>query len=218
DAAIAWADGEGFAGLVLVTATCAGATAVAAWLVRRFSPYASGSGIPHVEAVLHGELPQAPFRLIPVKFFGGLLAIGSGLALGREGPSVQMGASLAHLVGKVFRRHWPGCPVLLRAGPGAGRARALNAPIAGALFVLEELVRRFEPRIAIAALGASATAIAVARLFLGEAPDFHVQPLPYDRAATRPLYLLLGVVAGLLAILYNRTLLGTIAAFDRRDP
>jgi len=49
-------------------------------------------GIPHVELVLTGELPPAPYRLIPVKFFGGLLAIGSGLALGREGPSVQMGA------------------------------------------------------------------------------------------------------------------------------
>src|SRR5262249_53661700 len=103
---ITWAHGEHFAGLLLVVATCAAATAVAAWLVRRYSPYASGSGIPHVEAVLNEELPQAPFWLIPVKFVGGLLAIGSGLALGREGPSVQMGASLAHFLGKVFRRHW----------------------------------------------------------------------------------------------------------------
>jgi H+/Cl- antiporter ClcA len=51
-----------------------------------------------VMAVLHRQVPQAPFRLIPVTFFGGLLAIGSGMALGREGPSVQMGASLAQLI------------------------------------------------------------------------------------------------------------------------
>jgi CIC family chloride channel protein len=80
------------AGLLLVITASAASTAVAAWLVRRYSPHASGSGIPHVEAVVRGELPQVPYRLIPVKFFGGLLAIGSGLALGREGPSVQMGA------------------------------------------------------------------------------------------------------------------------------
>src|SRR5262245_21469448 len=73
-------------GFLLVTGTCAIATGVAAWLVRRFSPHASGSGIPHVEAVVKEELLPAPFQLIPVKFLGGVLSIGSGLALGREGP------------------------------------------------------------------------------------------------------------------------------------
>src|SRR5215472_13264391 len=134
-----WPEAVGF---FLVLILCAAATALAAWLVRRFSPQASGSGIPHVEAVIRGELPQAPFWLIPVKFVGGLLAIGSGLALGREGPSVQMGASLAHFLGKVFRRHWADCRMLLAAGAGAGLATAFNAPIAGAIFVLEELLRR----------------------------------------------------------------------------
>lgn len=163
DALITWTHGETLGGLLLVTAICAAATAVAAWLVRCFSPQAEGSGIPHVEAVLRGELPPAPYRLIPVKFFGGLLAIGSGLALGREGPSVQMGASTAHLLGKLFRRHEDDCRVLLAAGAGAGLATAFNAPIAGAVFVLEELLRRFDIRITIATLGASAGAIASAR-------------------------------------------------------
>ena len=185
---------------------------MAASLVRWFSPYASGSGIPHVEAVMRGELPEAPFRIIPVKFVGGVLAIGAGLALGREGPSVQMGATMAHLIGKVFRRSWPDCRVLLAAGAGAGLATAFNAPIAGAVFVLEELDRRFEPRIAIAALGASATAIAVSRMLLGDAPDFHVEALNYGVAETRPFYFVLGAFAGLIAIVYNRSLLATLAA------
>jgi CIC family chloride channel protein len=215
DALISWGHGASVAGFLLVVAICAAAAAVAAWLVRRYSPYASGSGIPQVEAVLTEDLPPAPFILIPVKFFGGLLAIGAGLALGREGPSVQMGASLGELVGKVFRRDWPDCRVLLAAGAGAGLATAFNAPIAGAVFVLEELVGRFEHRIAIAALGASAAAIWVARLFLGDAPDFQVDPLAYAGAESLSLYFVLGAVAGLLAVVYNRTMLGTLAAADR---
>src|SRR5215471_15716392 len=215
DALVRWAQGENLAGLLLVTALCAAAAAGAAWLVRRYSPHASGSGIPHVEAVLNEELPPVPFTLIPVKFVGGVLAIGSGLALGREGPTVQMGASIAHFVGQVFRRDWPDSRVLIAAGAGAGLATAFNAPIAGAVFVLEELVRRFEAHIAIAALGASAAAIAVARVLLGDAPDFHVQTLDYAAAAIQPLFFILGAVAGLLAIAYNRALLATLATAER---
>jgi chloride channel protein, CIC family len=210
-----WAQGEKLLGLVLAALACGVAAAAAAWLVRRYSPQASGSGIPHVEAVLCEEIPPAPYVLIPVKFVGGLLAIGSGLALGREGPSVQMGAGVAQLIGRVFRRDWPDCRVLLAAGAGAGLATAFNAPTAGAIFVLEELVRRFEPRIAIAALAASATAISLSRMLLGDAPDFHVMPLETASAEVRPLFFLLGALAGGMAIVYNRFLLATIAALDR---
>jgi chloride channel protein, CIC family len=212
---IAWAHGERFVGFLLVAAVCGVATFIAAWLVRRLSPHASGSGMPYVEAVLDGELPPEPFHQIAVKFVGGVLAIGSGLALGREGPSVQMGASFAHIVGVVFRRNWADCRVLLAAGAGAGLATAFNAPIAGAIFVLEELVRRFEPRIAIAALAASATAISVSRVIGGDVPDFHVMSLHYASAESRPLYFALGLIAGLVAIIYNRVLLATIASAER---
>jgi chloride channel protein, CIC family len=215
NALIAWAHGERLVGLLLVTAACAAATFVAAWLVRRYSPHSSGSGIPYVEAVLHGELPPSPFRQIAVKFVGGVLAIGSGLALGREGPSVQMGGSIAHIAGVIFRRNWADCRVLLAAGAGAGLATAFNAPIAGAIFVLEELVRKFEPRIAIVALGASATAIAVSRIFLGDVRDFHVVSLAAPTAEARPLYFALGLFAGLVAVVYNRVLLTTIASASR---
>jgi len=215
NALIAWAHGRAALGFAFVLTGCGVASAVAAGLVRRYSPQAHGSGIPHVEAVLRGKLPPAPFLLIPVKFMGGLLAIGAGLALGREGPSVQMGASLAHLVGKTFDRRWADCRVLIAAGAGAGLATAFNAPIAGAVFVLEELVQRFEHRIAIAALTASAAAITVARVLLGDAPDFSVAALPHEDAATRPLYFVFGAFAGLVAVAYNRALLATMAAANR---
>jgi CIC family chloride channel protein len=214
-------------GFVLIVAGGAAAVALAAWLVRRFSPYASGSGIPQVEAALTGDLAPAPPRLIPVKFIGGLLAIGAGGALGREGPSVQMGAVVAHIVGKACHRSWPDLRTLVAAGAGAGLAVAFNAPIAGAVFVLEELVRRLETRIAIAALGASASAILIARLFLGDMPDFQVTvtapaatatgPLPYAVAATWPLYLVLGVICGIAASLYNRAILGAMSLVARLE-
>ena len=172
DLVIAWAHGQALVGFLLVV-TAGAAAALAAWLVRRFAPHATGSGIPHVEAVLRQEVPPASFLLLPVKFVGGLLAIGSGLALGREGPSVQMGASIAHIAATLSQRCWADSRVLMAAGAGAGLATAFNAPIAGAVFVLEELVQRFEQRIAIAALAASATAIAHGPGDPGQPDGFH---------------------------------------------
>jgi CIC family chloride channel protein len=215
DAMIIWAHGHAIWGFLIVVGTCAVATFIAAWMVRQFSPHASGSGIPHVEAVLHEQVPPAPVILVPVKFFGGLLAIGSGLALGREGPTVQMGAGIAVFAARVCRLCWADARVLLAAGAGAGLATAFNAPIAGLVFVLEELVERFEHRIAVATLAALATAIPVARLLIGDAPDFQVEPLSYASAESVPLFFVLGAIAGLLAVAYNRTLLAGIAVRDR---
>jgi CIC family chloride channel protein len=214
DIVVIWAQGRALIGFLLVVALCAVAAFVAAWMVRRFSPHASGSGIPHVEAVLQGKAPPAPFILLPVKFLGGCLAIGAGLALGREGPSVQMGAVIGHLTGDVFRRNWPDCRALLAAGAGAGLATAFNAPMAGAVFVLEELVQKFERRTAIAALAASATAIAVAHLLLGDRPDFQLPALDYPAPAIGPLFFVLGGLMGLFGVVYNRFLLGVLGAFE----
>jgi CIC family chloride channel protein len=168
-----------------------------------------------VEAVLHRELPQAPYRLVLVKFSGGLLAIGSGLALGREGPSVQMGASLAHLIGRLFGCSVSDCLVLLAGGAGAGLATAFNAPIAGAVFVLEELFRRFDARVTVATFGASAGAIAVSRMFLGDQPDFHIEALADRGLVVVPFYLVLGALAGVVGAAYNRAILGAMEATNR---
>jgi CIC family chloride channel protein len=202
-------------GASLLIVSCAAATVVSAWLVRRFSPDASGSGIPQVEATLEERMPRPSILLLPVKFIGGVLAIGTGLALGREGPSVQMGAGMSHLLGRVFRRDAADCRVLLAAGAGAGLATAFNAPIAGAVFVLEELVRRFDTRITIATFGASAGAIAVARPILGDRPDFIVEPIPYAGFAALPAYLAMGALLGVLGVAYNRAIRGGLAATDR---
>src|SRR5580658_3003107 len=201
------AHGWGWIGIPVVMAAVALAAAIAAWMVRSFSPEASGSGIPYVERQLRVGWIGNPIHILMVKFFGGLLAIGSGLALGREGPTVQIGAGIGHLLGGAFGRNADERRVLLAAGAGAGLATAFNAPIAGAVFVLEELVRRFETRIAIVALGASSAAITVAHLFLGYQPDFHVQDLAFTRNnGIKVLFFLLGAAAGLAGIAYNHAI------------
>ena len=129
----------------------------------------------------------------------------------------RLGRAAAFLRGASFGRTWPDCRVLLAAGAGAGLAAAFNAPIAGAVFVLEELVQRFEHRVAIAALAASATGIALARALLGDTSDFHVGLLKLATAEARPLYFGLGCVSGMLAVAYNRALLATTTAAERLD-
>lgn len=194
-------------GFLLIVILAGAGASIAARMVRRIEPSAAGSGIPRVMAVLDGTVAPAPIRVVPVKFVAGTLAIGSGLALGREGPSVQMGASLAYWVGRMFQRGAADCQALLAAGAGAGFATAFNAPIAGAIFVAEALIKRFETRVVLCALAASASAISVGRVIVGEVPEFLVPAFNAPRLAEMPLYALLGLGAGLAGIAYNRSLL-----------
>ncbi len=206
-----WARGHGILGFLLILGGTAFAAAFAAWMVARFSPQSSGSGIPQVENELKKEWSGDPARIAPIKFFGGLLAIGSGLALGREGPTVHIGASIGHLLARIFRCNENECRVLLAAGAGAGLATAFNAPIAGAVFVLEELVGSFDIDITIATIGASAGAISFARIFLGQLPDFHIAPLDFPGFGSLPAYIIFGVLFGFLGVLYNRAILSALA-------
>lgn len=96
-----------------------------------FAPETAGSGIPHVEAVLLRQRRLVWWRVIPVKFFAGALAIGAGMSLGREGPTVQMGAAAGQAVSKSLMRNKTEELQLIACGAGAGLAAAFNAPLAG---------------------------------------------------------------------------------------
>jgi len=128
---------------------------------------------------------------------------------------VEIGAVNGHLFGAAFRRNANDCRVLLAAGAGAGLATAFNAPIAGAVFVLEELVGAFDVPISIATLGTSAGAIAIARLLLGQAPDFSVPMLEHLDVGRLGTHLALGIVLGLLGVAYSRAILAAIALHTR---
>ena len=117
------------------------------YLVYKFAPEAKGSGIPYVKAsLLHlGNLTRV--RSIFVKFFGGIASIGTGMSLGREGPSVQLGAGSGALIGKLFKLSGTDKDKLISAGAGSAIAATFNAPIAGSIFVLEELMQKFNSSI-----------------------------------------------------------------------
>src|SRR4051812_8161461 len=202
-------------GLLLVVAVCGTAAGAALWLVRRFAPETAGSGIPHLKAVLHRLRGMRWQRVLAVKFVSGTLGIGSGLALGREGPTVQMGGALGQMVSGWLRSSARERHILIAAGAGAGLAAAFNAPLAGVIFVLEELRRDFAPGALTGAFVASVTADIVVRLMTGQSPVFHIASPPVPPLNTLPLFLILGVVAGLLGVVFNRTLLGSLRLFER---
>ncbi len=201
----------GLAGSVVVVAVVALAAAIAAWMVRQLSPEATGSGIPYVETQLREGWIGNPLRIVFVKFIGGLMAIGGGLALGREGPTVQIGAVIGHLLGGVFRRNDNDRRVLLAAGAGAGLATAFNAPIAGAIFVLEELVGQFDVPSPSPPWGRRPGQSPSRGSILGQAPDFSVPNMAHVNVGNLAAHLSLGLVFGILGIVYSRAILAFIS-------
>ncbi|HVZ93703.1 MAG TPA: ClC family H(+)/Cl(-) exchange transporter, partial [Phycisphaerales bacterium] len=175
-------------------------------LVERVDHDAAGSGIPHVKGVLFRLRAMNWKSLIPVKFIGGVLGIGAGLSLGREGPTVQMGAAVGQGVGKMLGVSNKVLPQLISCGAGAGLSAAFNAPLAGFIFVIEELRREMSALTYGAALIAAVMADVVARGLMGEVPSFHTGPIPAAPLAALPAVILLGLVVGCIAVGFNRAL------------
>jgi CIC family chloride channel protein len=185
-------------------------------LVARFAPEAEGSGVQRVEATFAGEVkPASPSVILPVKFFGGLLAIGSGLALGREGPTVQMGAALSGLVSRLLVKHEEDRRVIEAAGAGAGLAVAFNAPISGSVFVFEELTSSFTPWLLVATLAATTFAVWTMRLVLGNHFDFTIRQVSLTAVWKGWPFLILGALLGASGAFYNSTIVGMLRFCDR---
>lgn len=188
--------------------------AAARILVIRFAPQAEGSGIQLVEAVYKGEVARPKPGILPVKFFGGLLAIGSGLVLGREGPTVQMGSTLASIFSKLFLRAEGDRRIAEAAGAGAGLAVAFNAPVGGSIFVFEELADTFSPMLLVATMMAACTATWVMRLILGNTLDFRVKPETLHPLSPIPIFLVLGILLGAAGVFYNKLIMALLRIAD----
>lgn len=168
----------------------------------------SGSGIPQVKAILMGYIKNNWLSTLILKFCGGIISILAGLSVGREGPSIQLGACIGEGVSKRVNSSPLEKKILTAGGCSAGLAAAFNAPIAGVLFVLEELFKYFSPLILLATMISAIVADFIVKYFLGIKPvfDFNISsslPLSYYW-----LIVLLGVILGILGVIYNKTLLG----------
>lgn len=175
--------------------------------LNRWEPMISGSGIPQVEAELTGYIRPNWWKVIVAKIVGGFLCIVGGLSLGREGPSIQLGAMAGKGVSKFLRRFRLEEHFLITCGASAGLAAAFNAPLAGVMFALEELHRNFSPIIMASAMSSALTADYIASGLFGLTPIFtfpaaDVVPLHYY-----PILILLGVACGLFSVFYNKMLL-----------
>jgi CIC family chloride channel protein len=215
NALVTWAHQFPIGGWVFPVAFGAVTATGAVYLVRRYAPETSGSGIPHLKAVLHKLRELRPVRILIIKFFGGLLALGSGMAVGREGPTVQMGGAASDLVARRVQATSPERMTLIAAGAGAGLAAAFNAPLAGFIFVLEEVQRDFRASTFAAAFIAAAVADVITRLAAGQAPVFVVPNYPSQSLATLPVFIVMGLVCGVFGVLYNKLLLRTLDAYAR---
>jgi len=182
-------------------------------LMRHYAPEAAGSGIPHIKAVIYRLRSLRWQRVIPVKLLGGTLAISAGLALGREGPTVQMGGAVGAAVADGLRATPRERLTLIATGAGAGLAAAFNAPLSGLVFVLEEMQRDFRPAVIGAAFVAAAVADVVSRLVAGPLPVFSVPDYPVPPLLALPAFATLGLVSGLAGVLFNRSLVGALNLF-----
>ncbi|MFE7094703.1 chloride channel protein [Streptomyces erythrochromogenes] len=211
---LAAADALGGAGrLIPVALTAAGAAAACA--IARRVPHAAGSGIQHVEAVWRQEAEVRSAWLLPAKFAGGLVAIGSGLVLGREGPIVHMGAAIGAGAGRRGRLGAEDARMLHSALGGAGLAVAFTAPLGGLVFVCEEVTGTVRPRLVLLTLVGTATAVAVSQLIVGDALVLPMAAVPAPPLWMLPVFLLCGVTAGVLGAAYSRLVVATLEVCDR---
>lgn len=179
------------------------------FLVTKF-PLISGSGIPQVKALL---MRKIRFRWLPeliLKFFGGLLSIGAGLSLGREGPSIHLGALIGEGINEVTGRSEMEKKYFITCGASAGLAAAFNAPLAGVIFALEELHKFFSPLLLICTLIASITADFLTRIFLGYTPVFNFEvkaPSEFNPVIELLLVLLFGIIMSFMGKLFSDNLI-----------
>ena len=201
-------------GIVLFGALVGG---FAGLLVDKVSPEAGGSGIPQAKAAILGLRPMTrPWRLVVVKVLGGCASLTAGMSLGREGPTIHLGAAMGEIFGRIGRVPMRSRRTLIAAGGGAGLAAAFNAPLAGFLFVLEELRREMSPLTYATSLVGSVLAVGVARFLLGQASSFTLGAPPPLPLTNLPAVLLVGALTGLVGVAFNKSLMAATGLRMRR--
>ena len=184
-------------------------------LLAKVFPDVRGSGVPQTEAAYHLADGVIPSRVPLGKFITGVLCIGSGHSMGREGPSVQIGAGLASVIGRWLRLPPDRVRDLVPVGAAGALAAAFNTPVAAVLFSLEEIIGDLNASLLGSAVIASVASVIVERSILGNEPLFHVPTYRMEHPAELIAYATLGVLGGVVSLAFCKGLLGLRAAFRR---
>ena len=207
--------------LGLVSAIVSMLMIYSAWLmVKWFATEASGSGVQEIEGTLLRKRPIFWRRLLPVKFFGGVLAISSKLVVGREGPTIQIGGNLGEMLGEWLGLSRNRRDSLIAAGAAAGLATAFNAPLAGILFVLEEMRSQFRFSFSnfTAVTIACAMAVIMLHMIVGTDPAIPMHVFNLPRLSSQWFFLLFGIVVGFVGLFFNIALMKSLSWIGRLSP
>lgn len=172
-------------------------------------PMISGSGIPQVEGILTRNLKQNWLNVLFYKFVGGLICLGAGLSLGREGPSVQMGACLGEGISNKMKKLDNENKYLITSGASAGLSAAFNAPISGVMFSLEETHKNFSPLVLVSAMISSLMADFISQNFFGLTPSLYFSKLNSLPLKYYWVLIILGIVIGISGVVFSKGLLIT---------
>lgn len=184
------------------------ASAAMGYLLYRYFPDARGSGVPQTKAALYAREGRITLGTVLGKFFCTSATLASGIPLGREGPSVQVGAGMASVLGRGLGLRPEKVKALIPVGAAAAIAAAFNTPMAAVLFALEEVMGDLHAPVLGSVVLASATSWAVLRLLLGNNPLFHVPQYELVNPAEFVIYAILGVLGGFLSVAFTKLLLG----------
>src|SRR5947207_2996978 len=185
------------------------------YLLYRYFPDARGSGVPQTKAALYAQEGRILLRTVLGKFFCTSATLASGIPLGREGPSVQVGAGIASVLGRRLGLSQEKVKALIPVGAAAAIAAAFNTPLAAVLFALEEIVGDLHAPVLGSVVLASATSWSVLRLLLGNNPLFKVPQYQLVHPAEFAIYALLGIAGGLVSVAFTKLLLGMRERFLR---
>src|ERR1700719_2778326 len=183
------------------------------YLLYRYFPNARGSGVPQTKAALYAREGRILLRTVLGKFFCTSATLASGIPLGREGPSVQVGAGIASVLGRWLGLRPEKVKALIPVGAAAAIAAAFNTPLAAVLFALEDIVGELNAPVMGAVVLASATAWAVLRVLLGNNPLFKVPQYQLVHPLEFAVYAVLGVAGGVVSVAFTKLLLAIRARF-----
>ncbi|MGA3106338.1 MAG: chloride channel protein [Terriglobales bacterium] len=185
------------------------------YLLYRYFPNARGSGVPQTKAALFAREGRITLRTVLGKFFCTSATLASGIPLGREGPSVQVGAGIGSVLGRLLGLRTEQVKKLIPVGAAAAIAAAFNTPLAAVLFSLEEITGDLYAPVMGAVVLASATAWMVLRVFLGDHPLFKVPQYQLVNPVEFAVYAVLGVAGGVVSAAFTKLLLAIRARFLR---